>query len=163
MNLYILRHGKAGHPSGQDDATRALTAEGRREIRKIGRWMRKEKIRFDTIATSPLVRARETAEIVARALAQKDRLEVWDELGPGGDPDTICYHAVQEGKDAAVLLVGHEPDLSGLIGRIITGGGRASLALTKGGCAKIRSLMYEKRPSGELQWLLTPSQMIAMR
>jgi len=160
MDLFVLRHGKAGQSSDDpDDSARVLTTEGRSEIRKVARWLRSRKIRFDIIATSPLTRAHQTAEIVARSLDQKDRLEIWDDLAPGGDPDTVCYHAAQYGKDALVLIIGHEPALSHLVGRIITGGSSASLVLVKGGLAKIRNYSFNERPSGDLQWLLTPRQM----
>ncbi len=163
MDLFILRHGKAGQASdGPDDASRPLTVEGKNEIRNVARWLRSKKIRFDIIATSPLARACETAEIIAKTLTQKDRLEVWDELQPGGDPDTICYHATLSGQDSTVLLVGHEPDLSALAGKIITGGDAAALVLAKGGLAKIRNFSFDKKPSGELQWLLTPKQIMDM-
>ena len=163
MDLFVLRHGKAGQSSvDPDDRIRPLAPGGREEIREIARWMKKERFRFDAIATSPLIRASETAGIIARALDCKDRLVIWDELAPGGDPDTVCYHAAQSGEDTAVLLVGHEPDLSSLIGRIISGGGMSSLVLAKGGLAKIRNFSFDKQPSGDLQWLLTPKQIMAM-
>ncbi len=163
MDLFVLRHGKAGQPSnGPDDNKRALTADGKDEMRIVGKWMRQKKFKFDVIATSPLTRAYETAEIVARSLARKDRLAVWEELAPGGDLDTIYYQSAQFGDDSAVLVVGHEPQLSTLIGRIISGNDSASLILAKGGLAKIRNYSFDKRPSGDLQWLLTPKQIMAM-
>jgi phosphohistidine phosphatase len=125
--------------------------------------MRLKKIRFDIIATSPLIRAHETAEIVARTLGRKDRLTVWEELAPDGDPDTICYHAAQFGARATILIIGHEPSLSTLISRIISGDDTVSLVLAKGGLAKIRNFSFDTRPSGDLQWLLTPGQIMGMR
>jgi len=164
MDLYILRHGKAGESSpGPGDAGRRLTPEGKKEIRRAARFLRKKKIRFDLIATSPLARARETAAIVARVTGAREEPVSWDELAPGGDPDTVCYHAAQAGEDAAVLLVGHEPQLSGLVGRIITGGGEASVVLGKGSLAKIRNFSFERSPGGELQWLLSAGQMAEMQ
>jgi phosphohistidine phosphatase len=164
MDLFILRHGKAGQSSDTGgDSTRRLTKAGRSEIRKVARWMNKKKIRFDYLATSPLTRAHQTAEIVAKSLDLKDLVEVWDELAPGGDPDTLCYHASQAGKDASVILVGHEPGLSDLIGRIITGGDTASLVIAKGGLAKIRNFSFDDKPSGELQWLLTPGHILDLQ
>jgi len=164
MYLFVLRHGKAGQSSdGPDDSKRALTADGKDEMRKVGKWMRSRKFGFEVIATSPLTRAYETAEIVARSLGQKDRLAAWEELAPGGDPDTICYQAAQFGEDAAVLLTGHEPQLSMLISRIIAGNDTVSIILAKGGLAKIRNYSFDKRPSGGLQWLLTPKQMMEMQ
>jgi phosphohistidine phosphatase len=164
MDLFVLRHGKAGQSSDEpDDYKRTLTDDGQNEMRKIGKWMRQKKFKFEVIATSPLTRAYETAEIVARSLAKKDRLAVWEELAPGGDLDTICYQAAQFGDDAAVLVVGHEPQLSTLIGRIISGNDSASFILAKGGLAKISNYSFDKRPSGDLQWLLTPKQMMEMK
>src|SRR5208337_130987 len=137
MDLFVLRHGKAGQSSDDpDDSTRPLTPNGREEIREIARWMRRERFRFDVIASSPLARASETAGIIARALDRKDRLVLWDELAPGEDPDTVCYHAAQSGDDAVILIVGHEPALSALVGRIISGGGTGSVIFAKGGLAK---------------------------
>jgi phosphohistidine phosphatase len=164
MDLFILRHGKAGQSSGDpDDSKRPLTPNGREEIREIARWMRRERFRFDVIASSPLARASETAGIIARALDRKERLDLWDELAPGGDPDTICYHAAQSGDSAVILIVGHEPALSALVGRIICGGGTTSVIFAKGGLAKIRNFSFNGTPSGDLQWLLTPKQILEMR
>jgi phosphohistidine phosphatase len=96
-------------------------------------------------------------------LGQKDKLAVWNELAPGGDPDTVCYTASLQGNDAAVLIVGHEPALSLLMSKIICGDVNASIVISKGGLAKIRNYSFETHPSGDLQWLLTPKQMVQMR
>lgn len=164
MDLVILRHGKAGPSAGgPGEAARALTAEGRDAIRKVGLWMQKREFQFDLIATSPLARACETAGIVAGLLGQEDLVCVWDELGPSGNPDAICHRASQAPSDAVILMVGHEPDLSAFIGHIITGGRAASVALAKGGLAKIRDFSHDTAPSGELEWLLTPEQVAEMQ
>ena len=164
MDLFVLRHGKASQSSeNPDDIMRALTGSGRKEIRAIARWLRRGDVRFNAIASSPLIRASETAGIVARILDAKDKLVIWDDLAPGGDPDSICYHAAQVGDDAQVLIVGHEPDLSSLIGRIISGGGTSSIVLAKGGLAKIKDFSFDRQPSGDLQWLLTPKQIMAIK
>jgi phosphohistidine phosphatase len=87
----------------------------------------------------------------------------WEDLAPGGDPDSVCYAASQSAK-SIILLVGHEPDLSSLIGRIIAQGDTASVMVTKGGLAKIRYFAFDDRhPSGVLQWLLTAKQIQAMQ
>jgi phosphohistidine phosphatase len=164
MDLFILRHGKAGKSSGgPDDAARELTRKGRDEVEGIARWMREQQFRFDAIASSPLQRALETAAVVASALDQEDILTTWDVLAPGGDTDTVCSAASKLGDDGAVLIVGHEPGLSGLISAIISGDTNSSIVLSKGGLAKIRNYSFRDHPSGELQWLLTPKQILSMR
>jgi phosphohistidine phosphatase len=164
MDLFILRHGKAGKSSGgPDDAARGLTREGKAEIRRVAQWMKVQEFRFDTIATSPLRRALETATVIASVSGRKDNLAIWDELAPGGDPDTVCYKAAQVGNDARVLVIGHEPGLSRLISMIISGNPDGSIVLSKGGLAKIRNYSFGTRPSGDLQWLLTPKQILAMQ
>ena len=160
MNLFILRHGKAEKSSeGTPDAARALTRKGQEEVKKVAQWLKGNKIRFDAIATSPLKRARMTAKIVASVLDQKDRLVVWDELAPGGDLDTVCYHASGYGEHASVLVVGHEPGVSMLISKITGNTDIGSYGFAKAGLAKIRHFSFTRHPSGELQWLLTPENM----
>ena len=66
MDLFILRHGKAGKSSGgPDDAARALTRKGEKELKRIAQWMKAQEFSFDIIATSPLQRALETATVIA--------------------------------------------------------------------------------------------------
>lgn len=114
---------------------------------------------FDLIAASPLVRAQETAAIIAEVLEQPDTMVTWKELVPGGDPDTVCHEISRHENASAILLVGHEPLLSSLISRIIAGDTHAGIAMTKGSLAKIRNYSYANRPSGELHWLVTAKQM----
>ena len=160
MDLFILRHGKAEKSSDcTPDAARELTCDGKEEVKKVAQWIKGNKIRFDIIATSPLKRARGTAKIVSAVLDQKDRLIVWDELAPGGDLDTVCYHASGYGEHATVLVIGHEPGLSMLVSKIIGDTSNGSIGFAKAGLAKIQNYTYTKRPSGDLQWLLTPKHL----
>jgi phosphohistidine phosphatase len=160
MDVYILRHGKAedaGH--GMADADRRLTKKGREEMARAGRWMAAQGLRFDLVAASPLVRAQETAAVVAASLGRKDRIVTWDVLAPGGDPDTICREIGKNPDLVSILLVGHEPLLSALVSRIISGEGNAAIAMTKGALAKIRDFSMTSHPAGELHWLVTVKQM----
>src|SRR2546430_5887998 len=85
MNLYILRHGIAvehGAAGYKNDSERPLTGKGERKVRMIAEAMEAMEISFDLILSSPLVRARQTAEIVAGALKAKKRLELTETLAP---------------------------------------------------------------------------------
>lgn len=164
MDLYLLRHGKAetaGH--NLTDARRKLTRKGYEEIVAVANWMVSNDLKFDLIATSPLVRAHETAAIVADVLEVVDKLVTWKALVPGGNPDTVCREISKHPEDNTILLVGHEPLLSTLIGQIIAGNTSAGIAMTKGSLAKIRNYSYEQRPSGELHWLITAKQMAGLQ
>ena len=132
MDLFILRHGKAGKSSyGHDDAARVLTRKEKDEIKEVARWIKLKKFKFDSIATSPLKRAHETTTINASFLGQEDKLTTWNLLAPGGDPDRICHSAARYGKNATVLFIGHEPSLSMLMSKIIHGNGNGSFVLLK--------------------------------
>jgi phosphohistidine phosphatase len=142
-----------------NDADRRLTRKGRDDSAAAGRWMAAQDIRFDVIAASPLVRAQETAAIIAETLGDKNHLVTWEILAPGGNTDTVC-HQIGKYEDAcSILLVSHEPLLSALISRIITGNDNAAIAMTKGALAKIRDFSPTRSPSGELHWLITATQM----
>lgn len=124
-----------------------------------GRWMAAQELRFDLIAASPLVRAKETATIVAECLEETDRLVIWEALAPGGNTDTVCRLIGKYSDLQAILLVGHEPLLSAFLSRIITGYENAAIAMSKGTLAKIRNYSDTLNPSGELHWLVTTAQM----
>lgn len=160
MDLFILRHGRAEEGgTGRSDADRRLTQKGRHEIAGVAGWMVEEEISFDLIAASPLVRAQETAAIVADALGIPERLMTWKQLVPGGDADTVCREVDRYNDAGAILVVGHQPLLSSLVGRIISGSESAGIAMSKGSLARIRNFSFVSRPSGELHWLLTAKQM----
>ena len=164
MDVYILRHGKAEDAGpGTSDAARRLTKKGREEIVATGRWMAAQDLRFDLIAASPLVRAQETAAIIAESLGEKERLVTWKVLAPGANTDTVCRMIGKQGELRSILLVGHEPLLSALISRIIAGDENAAIAMTKGSLAKIRGFSSTGHPSGELHWLVTTAQMAGMK
>ena len=160
MDVFLLRHGKAEDAGpGIGDTDRRLTKKGREEIAAAGRWMAAQELRFDLIATSPLVRAQETAKIIAECLGKKDRLSTWKVLAPGGNPDIVCCQIRKHPDLHAILLVGHEPLLSALISWIITGNENAAIVMSKGALAKIREFSTTPHPSGELHWLVTAAQM----
>jgi len=141
------------------DEERSLTKKGQGDILAVALWMALQEYQFDVIAASPLIRAQETAAIVVETLGGPKKVATWECLVPGGDPDTVCHEISRFPKDNRILIVGHEPLLSTLISRIITGGEGAGIVMTKGGLAKIRNFSFTGLPSGELHWLITAKQM----
>jgi phosphohistidine phosphatase len=87
----------------------------------------------------------------------------WKLLAPGGNPESVCRLIGKHLDVRAVLLVGHEPLLSALISRIITGNENAAIAMSKGALAKIREFSPKRNPAGELHWLVTATQMAGMK
>jgi phosphohistidine phosphatase len=160
VDVFILRHGKAedAGPHGSD-ADRQLTKKGRDEILAVAHWIAAQDLQFDLIAASPLARAQETAAIVADVLGVPENLVTWKVLEPGGNPEGVCREIGRHPESSSILLVGHEPLLSSLISRIISGNESTGIAMTKGALAKIRNYSYTECPSGELHWLLTAKQM----
>jgi phosphohistidine phosphatase len=118
--------------------------------------MRALKMEFDIIATSPLKRASETAEVVAKALKEEGAVQMWDELKPESDSKALYRRLSKLKADSSVLVVGHEPYLGTMIVEIIGGGAEVRVSLKKAGLAKVELTALLPVPSGELRWLLTP-------
>jgi phosphohistidine phosphatase len=166
MNLYILRHGIAvehGTPGYEQDADRPLTPEGERKLWRITESMDTLDLRFDLILSSPYLRARQTAEIVAKALKLGKRLQFSDHLIPAGSTSELVESLRRlEPAPKNVLLVGHEPYLSGLISLLVAGDERLLMLLKKGGLCKMSVESLSHGRCACLEWLLTPKQMICM-
>ena len=165
MNLYLLRHGLAvepGSPGCAHDSDRPLTAEGERKLEAIAKAMQAMELEFDLILSSPYVRARQTAEIVARALKLGKKLELCDALEPSGSEKKLVEllnHVQPEG----VLLVGHEPNMSELV-TLLTAGepGALRVVMKKGGLCRLSTEALRAGWCAALEWLLTPKQMLLM-
>lgn len=134
MKLYIVRHGPAeDHSLTGRDADRALTSSGRDRVRSVARELVAHDEAPFQILSSPLVRALQTAEIVAavttldvrvreearaRAAGATGAVEVRRELAPGGEAHSLVLRMAREGRKR-VMIVGHEPDLSMLVSQLI--------------------------------------------
>jgi phosphohistidine phosphatase len=148
MHLYFLRHGQADWPDwNKSDDKRPLTARGKKEIRTLARFFKGLEMQLDRIMTSPLPRARQTAEIVAERL--KAKLDEDSSLEPGFDAEDLRKF-LRKYPDERLMLVGHEPDFTETISTL-TG---ASLKLSKGGLALVE--VNPKSMSGRLLWLFPP-------
>jgi phosphohistidine phosphatase len=162
MELYILRHGEAGKriPSGSRDSERALTFAGKDEVEEIAKALAELGVKFDFIATSPLKRSSQTAGIIAKALkVKRGSMEEWDELKPGGERLELYHKLSQFKPESSILIVGHEPYLSTMIGEIAFGNGAGRIVLKKAGLAKLGVMSFQPKVTGELRWLLTPKHL----
>ena len=156
MKLYFLRHGAAEERRPDlPDADRRLTPEGIEEMRRVSAGLAALGLRLDAVLTSPLARARETAEMAAEALGLQDRVRIEKRLASGARPGDLQAALEDQPGNARLLLVGHEPDFSTLISTLI-GGGR--LRMKKAGVACV-DLDRVEPGAGELRWLMEPGQL----
>ena len=161
MDLFILRHGEAGKKlaTGNRDFERSLTVGGQKEVAHIAKSLKDLGIEFDSILTSPLKRAHQTAAIVSKIFKNEKKIEDWNELKPEGNRPELYRKLTQFKQQSSVLIVGHEPYLSDMISEIIFDGKGKHVVLKKAGLAKIGIISASPKLHGELKWLLTPRHM----
>ena len=158
MELVFLRHGLAADREewkGEDEA-RPLTAEGADRTKEVVRGLRTLKVRPDVILSSPLLRARETAEIAKKGLITDAKVELADELTPSAVPDRLIARLADLEDKPVVLCVGHEPHISTTISAMVSGNTAASFEVKKAGACCIRFTGIPKAGAGTLLWLLPP-------
>jgi phosphohistidine phosphatase len=162
MEVILIRHAKAetrDPNSWPDDDQRPLTAEGRAEQRAAARAMKKMGIKFDFLVTSPLLRAKETADIVAKGYRWPDAPQVADEMGHDYAVAAVVKLLAKFPPDAAVALIGHEPDLSRLTGALVTKGGDLNIAVKKSGVVGIEFDGPAEAGKGTLLYHLKPGHL----
>lgn len=164
MVLYILRHAIAvehGTPGYKDDSQRPLTEKGAKKMRRIAEGMLALDLSFDVILSSPFTRAKQTAEIVAGVFHARKKLEFTHHLEVGGDPEKLI-EAINEnhGSESRLVLVGHEPYLSGLVSMLIAGAGNLDITMKKGGLCKLSVAGLHYGRCATLEWLLSPGQLV---
>ena len=118
MQLYLLRHAEAEDAPTHDEQ-RALTNKGQKQARNVGKFCRSHSIIPEIIISSPLLRAEQTARILAQEVDIQDRLKLEDFLRPGMTAENAFSCLEKYSGKASVLLVGHEPDFSKLAGFLI--------------------------------------------
>jgi phosphohistidine phosphatase len=154
--LYLIRHGVAEERGEKwpDDAKRPLTADGIRKLRKVARGLARLGVRLDVVLTSPLVRTRQTAEVVAAAFEPRPHMINVDSLAPGGAYPAILADLEKHARRSHVALVGHEPGIGELAARLI--GSRHPLTFKKGAVCRIDVDSLPPNGPGDLRWFLTP-------
>jgi phosphohistidine phosphatase len=151
MDLFLIRHAKAADGAlYADDAERPLTADGRRAALDVGASLARHGVQLDALVVSPLVRAVETAELIAVSIGYAGALSVSDVLAPEGRPQQIIERAV-EPHQGRVALVGHLPSMGHLLSALLA---RPGLSLGKGAVVRLR---YERPDQpATLVWVMTP-------
>jgi phosphohistidine phosphatase len=153
--LHLLRHAHAGDPErwSGDDAARPLSEKGRRQAERLGRLLASIAEPPDQLITSPKVRAAQTAEIVAGALGGIP-VDVDLRLAGALHLDAVTDILLAAGPAARPCLVGHDPDLSELLGELV---GTGAIPMRKGAIARVDIDGREIAPGrGTLRWLIPP-------
>lgn len=162
LELYLVRHGLAAERGDAypDDSKRPLTARGIARMRKSARALEDMGVGFDVIITSPLVRARQTAEILGEGLKSKPTIVTADALAPAGTPAAVIQEIGKHARRARVALVGHEPNIGELAARLI--GARSPLEFKKGAICRIDFEVLPPKGLGQLRWFVTPRMLRAI-
>ncbi|MCP5195545.1 MAG: histidine phosphatase family protein [Gammaproteobacteria bacterium] len=163
MKLLLVRHAIAEDAetfitAGGTDAQRSLTDVGRKKMRKGANRLRSQLEQIDLLACSPLVRARETADIIARAFGDVPIIER-PELDYRYPPEAVLGWLTQGPASGVVVAVGHEPQLSLLAGLLLAGVTRPLIAFRKGGVALLEFDGCVAAGEGILHWALTAGQL----
>lgn len=156
MEIYFLRHGEAKEKKeGMKDKDRALTSFGAATIANVGRSLKKDVDNLDSILTSPLLRAAQTADIMGNVFGIKDKIVRSESLIVGAAPSALLDEIKRQKGIKRLLIIGHQPHL-GMCVSSLTGRPREETDISKGGCAfvKIEDL---KEGKGKLVWLKAPS------
>jgi phosphohistidine phosphatase len=157
MRLYIVRHayaGQHGDPQYPNDELRPLTAKGRKRFRRLVKKLARRGLAPAVIATSPLIRCRQTADLIAQRLDLEDHVVELDALRPDSVLEDLIewtnHQAVEE-----VAWVGHSPDVEQLAAALV-GARPGALVFAKGAVAAIDFDSEVVAGSGELDWFATP-------
>ena len=159
--LFILRHGIAAERGGfTHDSERTLTSEGEEEMERVAKGMQKLGLEFDLILSSPYVRARQTAEIVADRFKMK--VKFTDNLIPSAEAKKLLREIEADyGSARNILLASHDPFVSAFMSIMVAGSPAMVVDFKKGGLCKVVCHKLTMG-MGQLKWLLTPRQLALM-
>jgi phosphohistidine phosphatase len=153
MEIWLLRHAAAEDRAASGrDSDRTLTEDGHRRAREVARGLASLEPEIELVLTSPYWRARQTAEPAAQALKLSAGLRETRALEPDRDPSEILEEIKAEGVES-VLLVGHEPHLGALLGRLVAGAPGVEIPMKKASVARV---VWSGSGAGSLRALLPP-------
>ncbi|PYR59990.1 MAG: phosphohistidine phosphatase SixA [Acidobacteria bacterium] len=159
LELYLIRHGVAAERGEDwpDDSKRPLTSDGIAKLRKEARGLAALDVAIEQIVCSPLVRTRQTADVIAETLKSKPGVVTSDALAPAGTPAAVIQELSKYVRKSGVALVGHEPNLGELAAHLI--GARHAIEFKKGAVCRIDFEVLPPKGSGQLRWFVTPKML----
>jgi phosphohistidine phosphatase len=158
MIVFIMRHGEANTDSARADGERHLTDTGTVDANNVLNTAKQMGIKINAIASSPLARAKETAEIAARIFGKE--YTVANSLEPEGSPEGVYDDLTKLDPSKSILLISHQPLVSTLLADILGGEPKASFAT--GTLAMVKVDGHPKSGSGALVFLMPPSSLLRM-
>ena len=163
MRLLVVRHAIAGTReewarTGKPDTLRPVTAEGRRKMRRAARGLARIVRAPDLLATSPLARAAQTAEIVADGFGIGPA-EATDVLAPSASRQALLAWLRERHDRELVAIVGHEPNLGQAVSWLVAARAEGVITLRKGGACLLEFGDEIAAGKGTLRWALTPAQL----
>jgi phosphohistidine phosphatase len=161
--LYLIRHAVAEErgEAWPDDAKRPLSDDGAARMRKAARGLARLGATFDVILTSPLVRTRQTAELVAAAYDARPPIVAIESLAPGGSFQAVVAELEKQSRRRRIALVGHEPGIGEAAARLA--GSRHPLEFKKGAVCRIDVDTLPPTGPGCIRWFLTTKILRAVR
>ena len=160
--LYLVRHAIAEErgDAWPDDTKRPLTARGITRFRRSARGLARFGVSLEVILTSPLIRARQTAEILAAAFDMRPHIVQIESLAPGGSYQAVLSDLEKQSKRSQIALVGHEPEIGELAARLA--GSRHAFEFKKGGICRVDVNVLPPAGPGTLHWFATPAMLRAL-
>ncbi|MEO5930699.1 MAG: phosphohistidine phosphatase SixA [Candidatus Kapaibacterium sp.] len=155
MLIYLMRHGIAEEISPRGDAGRELTQQGTLRTAMVAKGLHKAGLTFDRIISSPYIRAKQTAEIVARITGHDHEIMFDQRLLPQGGYADVSDLIKENNDVASLLLAGHEPSMGGFISGICADG-QLSLNVKKASVTAIELYRFSPSVAGSLLWMLPP-------
>lgn len=157
--IYLIRHGIAADRGEEypDDSKRPLTSRGIARLKKEAKALDKLEVVFDQIIASPLLRTRQTADVLSESMKSKPPVTTADALAPAGTPAAVIQELGKHMRKGRLALVGHEPNLGELAGRLI--GARAPIEFKKGAVCRIDFEVLPPKGMGQLRWFITPGML----
>lgn len=154
MLVYFVRHASAGQHKADPakDEKRPLDNDGIEQCTTVGRALMPLETHVDLILSSPLKRAAQTASLIANELAYEEKIVLTPALRPDANYAKFTALLDEHAKHEAIMVVGHNPNLSEFLGRLIGGGSRTGMDLKKAAVARVEV----DRRRGVLNWLITP-------